>query len=419
MFPPARLTVRGTHQINSSSDEEIDDPESMRKSMSNDVSVDVHDQSTSQETDRPPLHRTPPPFFIQPRSDWDSLIAILRGHANSLNCKLSGQFLKVTVGSDDEFRRVQKYMLENGVQFKSFKLKDERPIKIVVRGLPLMTSILAIKTQLETLGFQVHKIYQLRRPGAKKTPMPLFYAQIVPCLKIDEIFSITNLLGTEIKIEKYRGRKGPSQCYNCQGWNHSSEVCTLQIKCLRCSGPHKAKDCTLPFEAPMLCANCGGSHASNWRFCPRHPSNRGVKRNKLPQNPGVKSVTPPAPKQKVQNQRQFPARAQEVCPSISFAAAVSGQTPALAPPPLPTSLMTSLPPAPPKECSILVPEHDECMDTLRAILSLSRDFKMPFLLKAFKKALPALRENKSGVDKAYIIFESIVSLMESPNTVLA
>ncbi|GFV70815.1 nucleic-acid-binding protein from transposon X-element [Trichonephila clavipes] len=99
------------------------------------------------------------------------------------------------------------------------------------------------------------------------------------------------MFGTRVAFEPYDGSRNrrPNQCWRCQGFFHSSEACHLPMKCLKCAGPHQAKDCTLHFEDPLKCANCGGEHATNWRQCPRFPKskkapnhqNKGVDQNLL------------------------------------------------------------------------------------------------------------------------------------------
>ncbi|GFQ93066.1 nucleic-acid-binding protein from transposon X-element [Trichonephila clavata] len=81
------------------------------------------------------------------------------------------------------------------------------------------------------------------------------------------------MFGTRIAFKPYDGSRNrrPNQCWRCQGFFHSSEVCHLPIKCLKCAGPHQAKDCILQFEDPLKCANCGGEHAVNSRQCPHFP----------------------------------------------------------------------------------------------------------------------------------------------------
>ncbi|GFW11791.1 nucleic-acid-binding protein from transposon X-element [Trichonephila clavipes] len=105
------------------------------------------------------------------------------------------------------------------------------------------------------------------------------------------------MFGTPIAFEPYDGSRNrrPNQCWRCQGFFHSSEVCHLPIRCLKCAGPHQVKDCTLQFEDPLKCANCGGKHAANWRQCPRFPKAKGPNH----QNKGVRveknSLSTPRP----------------------------------------------------------------------------------------------------------------------------
>ncbi|GFW34265.1 probable RNA-directed DNA polymerase from transposon X-element [Trichonephila clavipes] len=91
------------------------------------------------------------------------------------------------------------------------------------------------------------------------------------------------MFGTRVAFEPYDGfrNRRPNQWWRCQGFFHSSEICHLPMKCLKCAGAHQAKDCTLHFEDPLKCANCGGEHAANWRQCPRFPkSKKGSKPSK-------------------------------------------------------------------------------------------------------------------------------------------
>lgn len=71
-----------------------------------------------------------------------------------------------------------------------------------------------------------------------------------------------------IKVEAWRGKKGPSQCHRCQGFRHSSHGCHRQIACVRCAGPHFARDCTRPLSEPATCTNCRATHPASFRNCP-------------------------------------------------------------------------------------------------------------------------------------------------------
>ncbi|KAF0707143.1 Uncharacterized protein FWK35_00035132, partial [Aphis craccivora] len=61
---------------------------------------------------------------------------------------------------------------------------------------------------------------------------------------------------------------GPSQCFACQGFGHSSAHCKHQPKCVKCGNDHATKSCTKTPDQPPKCCNCNGEHTANYRQCP-------------------------------------------------------------------------------------------------------------------------------------------------------
>ncbi|GFW78837.1 zinc finger protein [Trichonephila clavipes] len=151
--------------------------------------------------------------------------------------------------------------------------------------------------------------------------MPLFYLQIENGECAPKIYDFTELFGTRVEVKLFdRGNK-INQCWRCQGWFHSSEVCHLPPRCVRCAGPHSAKDCTLDFDAPMKCANCSGDYAANWSRCPKHPSNAKKKgKNNNSKNNNQKQGPKPIKNQSKKSATQAPrpdiSKARKVSPLI-------------------------------------------------------------------------------------------------------
>ncbi|GFS59777.1 probable RNA-directed DNA polymerase from transposon X-element [Trichonephila clavipes] len=113
-----------------------------------------------------------PPFFVSPKGDWRQLVALAKLIAPSFQSQMSGRFLKVTVGDELEYRNLSHWLEQSGVEFKSFMLKQDRPIKVVIRGLPSNTEPEDIKSEIEAEGFKVAKISQMKNYRSK-APMPL------------------------------------------------------------------------------------------------------------------------------------------------------------------------------------------------------------------------------------------------------
>ncbi|GFU87606.1 uncharacterized protein TNCV_2935281 [Trichonephila clavipes] len=89
-----------------------------------------------------------PPFFIQPNPDWTDLMVFAHSLAPTLQNKLSGRFLRITVQSEEEYRKLATYFRHEQIAFKSFMLKSERPLKLILRGLPTSTELEAVKKKL-------------------------------------------------------------------------------------------------------------------------------------------------------------------------------------------------------------------------------------------------------------------------------
>ncbi|GFY51884.1 zinc finger protein [Trichonephila inaurata madagascariensis] len=109
--------------------------------------------------------------------DWKQLIAIAKMHAPSFQSKVSDRFLKVTVADDVQYHALNPWLIEAGVEFESFLLKEVRPLKIVIRGLHSYTELEVIKSAIEEERCEILKISELKH-FETKAPMPLYYLQI-------------------------------------------------------------------------------------------------------------------------------------------------------------------------------------------------------------------------------------------------
>lgn len=183
----------------------------------------------------------------------------------------SGLFIKIFPKDIEQFRKIQRFILDKNIKAHTINPRNERPLKIVIKGVPADIPTEEVKAELETKGFSVTRIAQLRR-FKDKTPLPIFLCSLGKTDNLQSIYDIDNFMGFIVKVEAYKF-KGTKQCYNCLGFNHSSETCYLNPKCVKCAGAHKAKDCTKPNTEKAKCGNCGGEHPANYRGCSAHPDN--------------------------------------------------------------------------------------------------------------------------------------------------
>ncbi|GBN46416.1 hypothetical protein AVEN_108294-1 [Araneus ventricosus] len=75
--------------------------------------------------------------------------------------QLAEWYLKQTTDTKNEDRALSHALEKYGSEFRTFILKDDRPVKIVVRGLPASAPIEDIKAEFVNECFSVRKISRL------------------------------------------------------------------------------------------------------------------------------------------------------------------------------------------------------------------------------------------------------------------
>ncbi|GFX37017.1 RNA-directed DNA polymerase from mobile element jockey [Trichonephila clavipes] len=75
----------------------------------------------------------------------------------------------------------------------------------------------------------------------------------------------------KVKVEPLNKKTGPSQCFRCQGFFHSSRFCTRNPKCVKCGKPHLTRDCKKTPEEEPTCCLCQGKHPANFLGCSKNP----------------------------------------------------------------------------------------------------------------------------------------------------
>ncbi|GIY19104.1 hypothetical protein CEXT_335661 [Caerostris extrusa] len=112
-----------------------------------------------------------PPFFVKGLANWPSICILLKAIAPTLQSVLSrDRFLKLTVSSEPEHFQLKNKLVQLGLEFKCFNLKQDRPLKVLIRGLPSCTSKEAIGSAIAALGLKAladsatRKKLEFRRP---------------------------------------------------------------------------------------------------------------------------------------------------------------------------------------------------------------------------------------------------------------
>lgn len=247
-------------------------------SQQNDAENDI------MENENTPI-KPPPPIFVKGVEDFPALcteIIELIGVDNFI-CKSSTNSLKIQTTDPNAYRVLVQYLKAEKAEYHTYQLKEEKPLRIVIRNLHPSTPLSLIKEELEVRLYEVRQVTNVLHK-VNKNPLPLFFVDLEPTLKSNEIFKMSSLLHCKIKIEEPYKPKTISQCFNCQQYGHTRTYCGYQPRCVRCGADHQSTACPNPRDAPPKCAHCSQNHPANYKGCTIYKELQRRKKSSTPSN---------------------------------------------------------------------------------------------------------------------------------------
>ncbi|GFV06119.1 hypothetical protein TNCV_3144071 [Trichonephila clavipes] len=108
-----------------------------------------------------PQTQLPPPIMLFVEKNYKAQMAAITKAFPKIRSRLTGEFLKLYTDSAEERRMAVQHLTMLDFQFYTIKSKAERPIKVVIKGLPRNTNPEEIKQDLEILGYTPDRVNQL------------------------------------------------------------------------------------------------------------------------------------------------------------------------------------------------------------------------------------------------------------------
>ncbi|GFW62892.1 probable RNA-directed DNA polymerase from transposon BS [Trichonephila clavipes] len=213
----------------------------------------------------------PPPVMLRITETVRSQMKIINEKFPKIRSRTTGEFIKLYTDNLEQFHELLTFAEKTKFQFYEIKPKNERPIKVVLKGLPRNFKVEEIQADLEELGFTPEKVNQLIGRRSKQ-PIPVFLVTLPRSIENLKIFHLKTLSYLSIRVEGYNG-KGVTQCYTCNHFHHNSENCHLNPRCLKCGEGHITRECPITERLETAyCINCEMyGHMANWRGCPCFP----------------------------------------------------------------------------------------------------------------------------------------------------
>ncbi|GFW14279.1 RNA-directed DNA polymerase from mobile element jockey [Trichonephila clavipes] len=169
--------------------------------------------------------KLPPPIMLLITDDFRLHTKTLTNKMPALRIKTAGKYVKLYTDTQPQHDTLKQLLTELKYPFYSFTPKHERPIKVVIKGLP----------------------EQRKRQKYRYV---------------------------SITVEGFESR-GVIQCFQCNQFNHTAEHCNLTPKCLKCGDKHQTRDCQIKKLDTPFCVNCQvHGHMANYSKCPLFPKPR-------------------------------------------------------------------------------------------------------------------------------------------------
>ncbi|KAE9532288.1 hypothetical protein AGLY_009911 [Aphis glycines] len=212
--------------------------------------------------------KPPPPIFVKGVVDFPELcltLIELIGVDNFI-CKSTSDCLKIQTTNPVAYRALVRFLRDEKAEFHTYQLKEDKPLRVVIRNLHPTTPLNLIKEELTVRLFEVRQVTNVLHKVTKNR-LPLFFVDLEPTTIANEIFKLTSLLHTKIKIEEPYKSKTISQCFNCQQYGHTRAYCGYKSRCVRCGDEHQSSDCPNSRDHPPKCAHCSENHPANYKGC--------------------------------------------------------------------------------------------------------------------------------------------------------
>lgn len=215
--------------------------------------------------------RPPPPVVLRDKAAWTTVARQLDHRALKFTkAKNIQDGIAIQPATSDDFRGITKMLDEGKLPYHSFLLQEEKPLKVVLRGLPIDLPAGEIKEDLARQGLPVRTV--TRMTGRNRVPIPLFLVQLERTTEARKIYDITATCYLQVRVESPRRQPAAvSQCHRCQRFHHAQSRCHATPRCVKCGQEHHSAQCTKPREEPAKCANCTLAHPASYRGCAAFP----------------------------------------------------------------------------------------------------------------------------------------------------
>jgi len=160
-----------------------------------------------------------------------------------------------------------KELKTRNYEFHTYKPKQERGFKVVLKYMPPEERTDDIKRDIEDLGHTVTNIWNIKKRGTKE-PLNMFYVELKSENNNKDIYQTIHVLGYRVKFEPPHVKREIPQCINCQRSGHTKGFYNHKARCFKCAGDHPILNCPRKTKSKNVkCVLCEGNHPVNFICC--------------------------------------------------------------------------------------------------------------------------------------------------------
>lgn len=117
----------------------------------------------------------------------------------------------------DTYRAIVNLLDSLGIEFHTYQMKEEKPHRIVVKGLHHRSLTNEIIANFEIYGFDVLQVHNRRSRSNRKEKLNIFFINIKPRAKINHIYDINTLCRQKVPVERMRESSENSSMHTLSG----------------------------------------------------------------------------------------------------------------------------------------------------------------------------------------------------------
>ncbi|GFT24515.1 nucleic-acid-binding protein from transposon X-element [Trichonephila clavipes] len=227
------------------------------------------EQISGRKSSDPP---TTKPIMLRIVNDYNLIVQDVNRKFPATVNKMAGKYIKIQPATPDNHCGITTLLEDIKAEHYIIKRLADRPIKVVIKGLPVKTDVAGHRGRPRPKGLHGGKGCALRKFSTKE-PLPIFMVEVRRTEMAELIYDVKNICYLCVTIDPFWKKPEATQCYNCNYFNHSSKNYKMTPRCLKCGKNHRTGDCTIAgkIEKPR-CINCNQEgHVASLRSCAAFP----------------------------------------------------------------------------------------------------------------------------------------------------